>query len=126
MSDGATAVPVPDETAPLWPEKGGSTPGSSKSPHPLPPSYSPRTAFAIDVLSFMFAEVQHMGALTAIYLHAHAEEGSGGLDMSLSRTGVIMALMYGARLVLKSGVICALRSAIGIHAVAGVEARPSG
>ena len=39
-----------------------------------------RTEIAIDVLSLMFAEVQHMGALTAIYCHSEDK----GLGMSLA------------------------------------------
>ena len=39
-----------------------------------------RTEIAIDVLSLMFAEVQHMGALTAIYCHSEEK----GLGMSLA------------------------------------------
>jgi len=49
-----------------------------------------RTEIAIDVLSLMFAEVQHMGALTAIYCHSEEK----GLGMSLARTGVVMSVQY--------------------------------
>ena len=39
-----------------------------------------RTEVAIDILSLMFAEVQHMGALTAIYCHSEDK----GLGMTLA------------------------------------------
>ena len=45
------------------------------------PGYT-QTEVALDILSLLFAEVQHMGALTAIYCHSEEK----GLGMSLAST----------------------------------------
>ena len=53
--------------------------GQTQTANPSQSGFS-RTEVAIDVLSLLFAEVQHMGALTAIYCHSE----DNGLGMSLA------------------------------------------
>ena len=48
------------------------------------------TEHALDAMSFFVADVQHMGALTAIYCHSEDK----GLGLNFTETGIIMAVQY--------------------------------
>lgn len=82
--------PHDEKTAPVYDEKTALVQKTSDLDVGSFRSGYTRTELAIDALSFMTAEVQHMGALTAIFCHSEEK----GLGLDLTTTGIVMAVQY--------------------------------